>query len=123
MRCYSSSWARPSSLVRTTYFLTAITFPTTNHLHRSLTATEIQKLPSFSMTGATRAVAFDFAQRYIAARLRTRNHAVDALEVFNPCYEDCAVMDSTVGLPEAARSSSTLAMTRESPASHSADSF
>jgi hypothetical protein len=34
--------------------LTAITFPTTNHLHRSITATEIQKLPSFSMTGATR---------------------------------------------------------------------
>src|SRR5258707_8335346 len=53
LRINSSSWARSSALNRTTYFLTAITFPTTNHLHRSLTATEIQKLPSFSMTGAT----------------------------------------------------------------------
>jgi hypothetical protein len=34
--------------------LTAISFPATNHLHRWLAATEIQKLPSFSMTGATR---------------------------------------------------------------------
>jgi hypothetical protein len=33
--------------------LTAIAFPTTNHLHRCLAATEIQKVPSFSMTGAT----------------------------------------------------------------------
>jgi ABC-type uncharacterized transport system substrate-binding protein len=33
--------------------LTAISFPTTNHLHRCLAATEIQKFPSFSMTGAT----------------------------------------------------------------------
>src|SRR5580692_9148383 len=39
---------------RTTYFLTAISFPATNHLHRWLAATVIQKLPSFSMTGATR---------------------------------------------------------------------
>jgi predicted methyltransferase len=31
----------------------AIAFPPTNHLHRCLAATEIQKLPSFSMTGAT----------------------------------------------------------------------
>src|ERR1700675_4325560 len=50
----SSSWARSSALNRTTYFLTAISFPATNHLHRWLAATEIQKLPSFSMTGATR---------------------------------------------------------------------
>src|SRR5271156_50830 len=49
----SSSWACSSALNRTTYFLTAISFPTTNHLHRCLAATEIQKLPSFSMTGAT----------------------------------------------------------------------
>src|SRR4030088_1580293 len=49
----SSSWARSSPLNRTTYFLTAISFPATNHLHRWLAATEIQKLPSFSMTGAT----------------------------------------------------------------------
>jgi hypothetical protein len=32
--------------------LTAMSFPATNHLHRCL-ATEIQKFPSFSMTGAT----------------------------------------------------------------------
>src|SRR5271170_2949579 len=49
----SSSWACSSALNRTAYFLTAISFPTTNHLHRCLAATEIQKLPSFSMTGAT----------------------------------------------------------------------
>jgi hypothetical protein len=53
LRINSSSWARSSTLNRTTYFLTAISFPTTNHLHRCLAATEIQKLPSFSMTGAT----------------------------------------------------------------------
>src|ERR1700689_4717481 len=53
LRINSSSWARSSVLNRTTYFLTAISFPTTNHLHRCLAATEIQKLPSFSMTGAT----------------------------------------------------------------------
>src|ERR1700693_85356 len=50
----SSSWARSSAVNRTTYFLTAISFPATNHLHRWLAATEIQKLPSFSMTEATR---------------------------------------------------------------------
>src|SRR5271169_2089901 len=49
----SSSWPRSSAVNRTTYFLTAISFPATNHLHRWLAATEIQKLPSFSMTGAT----------------------------------------------------------------------
>src|SRR3954452_9250270 len=54
LRINSSSWARSSALNRTTYFLTEISFPTTNHLHRCLAATEIQKLPSFSMTGATR---------------------------------------------------------------------
>src|SRR5262252_1624578 len=54
LRINSSSWARSSVLNRTTYFLTAISFPTTNHLHRCHAATEIPKLPSFSMTGATR---------------------------------------------------------------------
>src|SRR5271169_172905 len=54
LRINSSSWACSSALNRTTYFLTTISFPTTNHLHRCLAATEIQKLPSFSMTGATR---------------------------------------------------------------------
>jgi hypothetical protein len=49
----SLSTARSSAVNRTTYFLTAISFPATNHLHRWLAATEIQKLPSFSMTEAT----------------------------------------------------------------------
>ena len=53
LRINPSSWARSSALNRTTYFLTAISFPITNHLHRCLAATEIQKLPSYSMTGAT----------------------------------------------------------------------
>src|SRR5450432_4183242 len=53
LRINSSSWARSSELNRTTYFLTAISFPTANHLRRCLAAREIQKLPSFSMTGAT----------------------------------------------------------------------
>ena len=48
----SSSWPRSSAVNRTTYFLTAISFPATNHLYRWLAATEIQKLPSFSMTEA-----------------------------------------------------------------------
>src|SRR5208282_3352910 len=56
----SSSWACSSALNRTTYFLTAISFPTTNHLHRCLAATEIQKLPSFSMTAATSAALANF---------------------------------------------------------------
>jgi hypothetical protein len=47
LRINSSSWARSSTLNRTMYFLTAITFPTTNHRHRRLAATEIQNLPSF----------------------------------------------------------------------------
>ena len=47
---------RAAALNRTTYFLTAISFPTTHDLHRCLAATEIQKLPSFSMTGATSGV-------------------------------------------------------------------
>src|SRR5438876_4181027 len=59
MRAFVSSWAerlplRINSLSRsrssasslTTYFLTAISFPATNHLHRCLAATEIQKFPS-----------------------------------------------------------------------------
>src|ERR1700741_3495154 len=62
LRIDSSSWARSSALNRTTYFLTAISFPTTNHLHQCLAATEIQELPSFSMTGATR-MHVDFQAR------------------------------------------------------------
>src|ERR1700730_9062890 len=65
MRAFLSSWAerlplrinslsrsRSSSVSLTTYFLTAISFPATHHPTRRL-ATEIQKFPSFSMTGAT----------------------------------------------------------------------
>jgi hypothetical protein len=48
MRINSWSWARSSALNRTTYFLTAISFPTTNHLHRCLAATEIQKCVIFN---------------------------------------------------------------------------
>ena len=43
-RPFSSSRSSASSL--TTYFLTAISFPATNHLHRCLAATEIKKFPS-----------------------------------------------------------------------------
>src|SRR5271167_1170648 len=51
----SSSWARSSAVNRTTYFLTAISFTATNHLHRWLVATVIHKLQSVSMTRATSA--------------------------------------------------------------------
>jgi hypothetical protein len=37
-----------------TYFLTAISFLTTNQLRRCIAATQMQKLPSFSLTGASR---------------------------------------------------------------------
>ena len=49
-----SSRARSSALSFTTYFLTAISFPATNHLHRLIMATEIQKNATDSMTLATR---------------------------------------------------------------------
>jgi hypothetical protein len=45
-RIKSLSCSRSSALSLTTYFLTAISFPATNHLHRWLAATEIQKFPS-----------------------------------------------------------------------------
>jgi hypothetical protein len=45
---------RSSALNLTTYFLMAIFAPDTNHLHRWLAATEIQAVPSPSMTTATR---------------------------------------------------------------------
>src|SRR5580704_11694065 len=54
LRINSLSRSRSSSVNRTTYFLTAISFPITNHLHRYFEARVIQKLPSFSMTGPTR---------------------------------------------------------------------
>jgi hypothetical protein len=62
----SWSWPRSSAVNRTTYFLTAISFPATNHLHRWLAATVIQKLPSFSMTEATREI------KNIGASVRAR---------------------------------------------------
>jgi hypothetical protein len=46
LRINSSSRSRSSASSLTTYFLTAISFPATNHLHRCLAATEIQKFPS-----------------------------------------------------------------------------
>src|SRR5271166_6242737 len=49
----ASSRARSSALSFTTYFLTAISFPATNHLHRLILATEIQKNATDSMTLAT----------------------------------------------------------------------
>ncbi len=49
-----ASCSRSSALSRTTYFLTAIFFPDTNHLHRCFKATVIQNLPSKSTTGVTR---------------------------------------------------------------------
>src|SRR5208283_3304497 len=49
----ASSRARSSALSFTTYFLTAISFPATNHLHRLIPATEIQKNATVSMTLGT----------------------------------------------------------------------
>ena len=50
----ASSRSRSSALSFTTYFLTAISFPDANHLHRLILATEIQKNTTISMTLATR---------------------------------------------------------------------
>src|SRR5208337_4863450 len=51
----ASSRSRSSALNLTTYFLTEISLPATNHLHRRIAATEIQKNTTDSMTLATRA--------------------------------------------------------------------
>src|SRR5271156_4030474 len=48
-----SSCSRSHALSLTTYFLTAISFPATNHLHRRSAAIEIQKNTPFSRTRAT----------------------------------------------------------------------
>src|SRR5208337_2728651 len=53
-RTSASSCSRSPALNFTTYFLTAISFPATNHLRRCLTATEIQKNTPHSRTRATR---------------------------------------------------------------------
>src|SRR5208282_423059 len=50
----ASSRSRSSALNFTTYFLTAISLPATNHLHRRIAVTEIQKNTTDSMTPATR---------------------------------------------------------------------
>ncbi len=50
----ASSRSRSSALNFTTYFLTEISLPATNHLHRRIAATEIQKNTTDSMTLATR---------------------------------------------------------------------
>jgi hypothetical protein len=49
-----ASLSEPAPLNLTTYFLTAISFPATNHLHRRITVAEIQKNATDSMTLATR---------------------------------------------------------------------
>src|SRR5208337_2061395 len=49
----ASSCSRSSALSFTTYFLTEISLPATNHLHRRIAATEIQKNTADSMTLAT----------------------------------------------------------------------
>src|SRR5271167_3983217 len=51
----ASSRSRSSALNFTTYFLTEISLPATNHLHRRIAATEIQKNTADSMTLVTRA--------------------------------------------------------------------
>src|SRR5271156_4895705 len=53
----ASSRSRSSALHLTTYFLTAISFPATNHLCRRIAVAEIQKNATDSMTLATRTVA------------------------------------------------------------------
>ena len=49
----ASSRSRSSALSFTTYFLTAISFPDTNHLHHLILATEIQKITTDLMTLVT----------------------------------------------------------------------
>src|SRR5208337_3972172 len=49
-----SSCSRSSALSFTTYFLTEISLPATNHLHRRIAATEIQKNTADSTTLATK---------------------------------------------------------------------
>ena len=53
-RTRTSSRSRSSTLNFTTYFLTAISFPATNHLRTCLAAAESQKNTIFSRTRATR---------------------------------------------------------------------
>jgi hypothetical protein len=57
----ASSRSRSSALNLTTYFLTAISLPATNHLHRRIAATEIQKNTAPSMTPPTSSLS-DLAQ-------------------------------------------------------------
>ena len=49
----ASRRSRSSALSFTTYFLTEISLPATNHLHRRIAVTEIQKNTTNSMTLAT----------------------------------------------------------------------
>src|SRR5271157_4718904 len=56
-RINASSRSRSSMVNFTTYFLPAISFPATNHLHRCIAATEIQRNTPDSRTRATRALA------------------------------------------------------------------
>ena len=62
----ASSRSRSSALNFTTYFLTEISLPATNHLHRRIAATEIQKNTTDSMTLATRSRWRDWDHRNAA---------------------------------------------------------
>src|SRR5208337_4826840 len=56
----------------TTYFLTEISLPATNHLHRRIAATEIQKNTADSMTLATRRMRRRTEPMVTAARTALR---------------------------------------------------
>src|SRR5208337_4086831 len=67
----ASSRSRSSALNLTTYFLTAaISLPATNHLHRRIAATEIQKNTAPSMTPPTRARSIADGEAPIESVLR-----------------------------------------------------
>src|SRR5271166_4542949 len=58
-----SSCSRSSALSFTTYFLTEISLPATNHLHRRIAATEIQRNSTDSMTLATTSIQLHNGRR------------------------------------------------------------
>ena len=66
-RTRASSRSRSSAPNLTTYFLTAISFPATNHLRIWLAAAEIQKNATFSRTRATSAAREPSRQLIIRA--------------------------------------------------------
>src|SRR5271165_6430515 len=69
----ASSRSRSSALNLTTYFLTAaISLPATNHLHRRIAATEIQKNTAPSMTPPTRNASGKDQDRLLQGRATQR---------------------------------------------------